>query len=90
MNEARVAIRRHQKTTKQRYNKNRKDASYGLGDLVFLKVCTNRHKLDARWTGPGQVIDKKGEQHYLIQLDGDGKTTWAHINQLKPLVERSM
>ncbi|CAF1310430.1 unnamed protein product [Adineta ricciae] len=90
MNAARVAIRRQQNTTRQRYNKNRKDASYDLGDLVFLKVCTSRQKLDERWTGPWQVIDKKGEQHYLIQLDGEEKTTWAHINQLKPLVERAM
>ena len=90
LNEAREAIHRHQQTTKQRYDRNRKDVSYVLRDLVFFKVCANSSKLDQRWMGPCRVIEKRGDQHYLIQLDGQEKTTWAHVSQLKPVVKRLM
>jgi hypothetical protein len=81
-------IRHQQHLTKQRYDKHRKNMSYAIGDLVFLKVRANRTKLDERWIGPCQVIKKTGEQNYLVEDNETGKTTWAHISQLQPVMER--
>jgi ABC-type siderophore export system fused ATPase/permease subunit len=81
-------IRHQQHLTKERYEKHRKNMSYAIGDLVFLKVRANRTKLDERWIGPCQVIKKTGEQTYLVEDNVTGKTTWAHISQLQPVMER--
>ena len=88
LKQAQENVRHQQQLTKQRYDKNRKDISYSVGNLVFLRVATNRSKLDERWTGPCIIIKKIGEQHYLIEDNTTGKTTCAHISQLQPVVER--
>ena len=62
--------------------------SYAIGDLVFLKVCANRTKLDERWMGPCQVIKTSGEQTYLVEDNETRKSAWAHISQLQPAMER--
>ena len=56
--------------------------------LVFLKVRANRTKFDERCIGLCQVIKKTGEQNYLVEDNETGKTTWAHISQLQPVMER--
>ena len=81
-------IRHQQERAKQRYDKHRKDISFDIGDLVFLKVCANRTKLDERWIGPCRVINKNGEQSYVVQDDTTGRTTTAHVNQLQPVLKR--
>lgn len=81
-------IRHQQHLTKQRYDKHRKNVSYAIGDLVFLKVCANRTKLDERWMGPCQVIKTSGEQTYLVEDNETRKSAWAHISQLQPAMER--
>ncbi len=88
LKQAQENICHKQHLTKQRYDKHRKDPSYAIGDLVFLKVRANRTKLDERWIGPCQVIKKTGEQNYLVEDNETGKTTWAHISQLQPVMER--
>ena len=88
LEQARENIRHQQQSIKQRYDKHRKDIHYAVDDLVFIKVCSNRSKLDKRWTGPCRIITRTGEQHYQVQNDETGKTTWAHVNQLLPVVAR--
>ena len=88
LTQARESILRQQQLVKQRYDKNRKDISYATGDLVYLKVCGNRTKLDQRWAGPYCVIVKKGKHSYLVEDRESGKTVWAHTNQLQLVVER--
>ncbi|CAF5122331.1 unnamed protein product, partial [Rotaria sp. Silwood1] len=86
--QAQENIRHQQQLTKLRYDKHRKDMSYSIGDLVFLKVCASRTKLGERWIGPCQVTNKTGEQSYFVQDKETGKSTWAHISQLQPVMER--
>ncbi|CAF4620685.1 unnamed protein product, partial [Didymodactylos carnosus] len=88
LKQAQTNIRHQQRLTKQRYDKHRKDISYSIGDLVFLKVCANRTKLDERWIGPCRVINRTGEQNYMVEDTETGKTTMAHISQLQPAVQR--
>jgi hypothetical protein len=85
---ARANILGHQSRWQQRYNQNRRDPLYCVGDLVFLEVCAGRTKLDARRLGPCTVIQTAGQQHYLVQDNHTGRTDWAHVSQLYPVVER--
>ena len=88
LQQAQENIRHQQQLVKQRYDQHRKDISYSIDDLVFLKVCVNRTKLDKRWIGPCRVINRRGEQNYLVEDNESEKVTWAHVSQLKPVVER--
>ncbi|CAF5090038.1 unnamed protein product, partial [Rotaria magnacalcarata] len=47
-----------------------------------------RAKLDARWLGPGTVIQLSGQQNYLVRDNLTGRTDWYHVSQLHPVVER--
>ncbi|CAF3459862.1 unnamed protein product [Rotaria socialis] len=67
LKQAQENMRHQQQLTKLRYGKHRKDLSYSIGDLVFLKVCANRTKLDERRIRPCQMINKTGEQNYFVQ-----------------------
>ncbi|CAF4669025.1 unnamed protein product, partial [Rotaria socialis] len=67
LKQAQESIRHQQQLTKLRYDKYRKDMSYCIGDLVFLKVCANRTKLDERWIGPCQMINNTDEQKNFVQ-----------------------
>ncbi|CAF2908943.1 unnamed protein product [Rotaria sp. Silwood2] len=75
LKQAQENIRHQQQLTKLRYDKHRKDMSYSIGDLVFLKVCVGRTKLGERWIGPCQVTNKTGEQSYFVQDKETGKST---------------
>ncbi|CAF1691073.1 unnamed protein product, partial [Adineta ricciae] len=58
--QARHNIMRHESHWKQRYNRNRQDPSYSVGDRVYLNVATGRTKLDARRSGPYTILDTSG------------------------------
>jgi hypothetical protein len=81
-------IRQQQHLSKQRYDTNRKDIVYNIGDLVYVKVCTNRHKLDERYLGPFQIIQQHGDQNYVVGQQGTLRTDRYHVSQLRPVVER--
>ncbi|CAF1437935.1 unnamed protein product [Rotaria sp. Silwood1] len=85
---ARTNILHHQSYWAQRYNQNRRDPVYRVGDLVYVQVSTDRTKLDARRLGPFIVIQTSGQQHYLVKDNLTGRTDWYHVNQLYPVIER--
>ena len=88
LKKAQENIRHQQQLTKQRYDNHRRDTSYGMGDLVYVKAHGNRTKLDQRWTGPCCVIDKQGDQNYFVKDQESGKTMWVHTAHLQPVVTR--
>jgi hypothetical protein len=88
--QAKENIQYQHQLSQARYNKHRKDIHYSAGDLVFVKICANRTKLDERWTGPCRVIRSKGEQNYLLEDTESGKTDWAHVSQLQPVIHRNL
>jgi len=81
-------IRQQQHLSKQRYDTNRKDIAYKIGDLVYVKVCADRHKLDERWVGPFEILQRHGDQHYIVGEQGTARTDRCHVSQLRPVLER--
>ena len=72
----------------RRYNRNRRDISYGIGDLVYVQLKGGRSKLEARRLGPCTVVKTSGQQQYLVRDDLTNRTDWCHVNQLSPAIER--
>jgi hypothetical protein len=56
-----------QEQYKQRYDKNRFDPSYKIGDLVLMKTLNIRHKFDLRYEGPFRIIKEITPKTFIIQ-----------------------
>jgi len=52
---------------KQRYDSNRIDPSYKIGDLVLVKALNLRHKFDLRYEGPFRIIKELTPKTYIVQ-----------------------
>lgn len=72
-------------------NKHRRDQSYSVGDLVWLKASnlqlpsTLTRKLSARWVGPFPILHVISPTSYHLQLPA----SWTihpvfHVSLLKP------
>jgi hypothetical protein len=71
----------------------RRPLTFQVGDFVYLKISPikdvrrfgAKKKLAPRYVGPYQVIERKGEVAYKIQLPEDMSTIFPmfHISQLK-------
>ncbi|CAF1248724.1 unnamed protein product [Rotaria sordida] len=60
----------HQDTNqryKQRYDINRSNPSYNIGDLVLVKTLNIRYKFDVRYEGPYRIIQKITPKTFIIQ-----------------------
>ena len=90
LKQCRKNIHHHQTLAQTRYNKDRQDIQYSVGDLVYLKVCNGRSKMDQRWIGPYRVIKKTGRQHYVLQNEIIRSTDRAHVTQLQPASQRTL
>lgn len=86
--QCRTKIHHQQMLSQTRYNKNREDQDYSVGDLVFLKVCSGRTKLGQRWVGPYRIIKKTGRQNYVLENETTRATDRAHVTQLRPVTQR--
>jgi hypothetical protein len=74
-------------------DKRRRDLSFEIGDFVYLKVSPTRGtrrfnvkgKLVLRYIGPFQVIDRKGEVAYQLELPPQLSDVHDvfHVSQLK-------
>ncbi|CAF2118563.1 unnamed protein product [Rotaria magnacalcarata] len=80
-------IRPQQHLSKPRYGTNRKDSTYNIGDLVYVKVYSNRHKLGERWLGPFEIIQRCGDQNYIVGEQGTTRTDRCHVSQVRQVVE---
>lgn len=86
---ARQMIIRNQQTSKQRYDTNRSDPTYEIGDLVLVKTLHNRSKFDIRYEGPFRVIGKITPKTLIVQHIK--KTTFQRqvtTDVLLPIFER--
>ncbi|CAF4543935.1 unnamed protein product, partial [Didymodactylos carnosus] len=76
-------IAQQQNQARQRYNANRRDKQYFVGDLVWYQHHGTRHKFDPRNIGPYEIIQKLGDQSYIIQHSNNvTDIRRVHINRL--------
>jgi hypothetical protein len=74
-------------------DKRRRDLSFEVGDFVYLKVSPMRgtrrfkvtRKLAPRYVGPFQIMDRKGELAYQLELPPQLSDVhdMFHVSQLK-------
>jgi hypothetical protein len=65
--QAKSNIIKNQAQYKQRYDTNRSDPSYNIGDLVLVKTLNIRHKFDIRYEGPFRIIQKLTPKTFIVQ-----------------------
>jgi hypothetical protein len=86
---ARKNILTTQDKYKQRYDSNRTDPSYTIGDLVLAKVLNLRHKFDLRYEGPFRIIKEITPKTYIIQhIKKPTLTRQVTTDVLLPIFER--
>ena len=72
----------HCKHWQRRYNRNCRDLSCHIGDLVYVQVPIGRSKLDVCRFGPCTIIQTSGQQHYLVRNNLTGQSDWCRVGQL--------
>ena len=86
---ARKNILTTQDKYKQRYDTNRIDPSYKIGDLVLVKTLNLRHKFDLRYEGPFRIIKEITPKTYIVQhVKKPTLTRQVTTDVLLPIFER--
>ena len=65
--QAKRKIMANQERYKERYDINRSDPSYNVGDLVLVKTLNIRHKFDIRYEGPFRIIQRLTPKTFIVQ-----------------------
>jgi len=74
---------------KQRYDAQIQPRQYNIREQVLLKNFRIR-KLDAKWTGPYYIHDRRDNGNYKLRtIDGKIRKKWVHADQLRPYIGRS-
>ncbi|CAF4334948.1 unnamed protein product, partial [Rotaria sp. Silwood2] len=64
---AKLNIIKNQQRYKQRYDINRSNPSYNIGDLVLVKTLNIRYKFDIRNEGPYRIIQTITPKTFIVQ-----------------------
>ena len=64
---AKINIIQNQERYKQRYDINRSDPDYNIGDLVLVKTLNIRHKFDIRYEGPFKIVKQITPKTFIVQ-----------------------
>ena len=74
----------HQQRSKQRYDNNRTNEVYTIGDFVYVKRHGFGYKLTQKYFGPYQIIQQLNESVYRIQNPNDlHEIINIHVNRLR-------
>ncbi|CAF5026149.1 unnamed protein product, partial [Rotaria sp. Silwood1] len=65
--QARINIIKNQERYKQRYDTNRSDPSYNVGDLVLVKTLNIHSKFNVRYEGPFRIIQTITPKTFIVQ-----------------------
>ncbi|CAF3890180.1 unnamed protein product, partial [Rotaria sp. Silwood1] len=65
--QAKLNIIKNQQRYKQRYDVNRSNPSYNIGDLVLVKTLNIRYKFDIRYEGPFRIIQTITPKTFIVQ-----------------------
>jgi hypothetical protein len=88
-------LTRAQEKQKKWYDQNARKREFHPGQQVLVLLLSSSSKLLAQWQGPYEVVERKGEVNYVINMhDRKKKKRLFHVNMLRewhqPLVERVM
>lgn len=79
-------LKKAHKSNERYYNKKAKLRSLKKGEKVLVLLPLHHDKLNMRWKGPYEIIEKKTPLTYVIKIDGKVKV--LHINLLRKWEER--
>ncbi|CAF4308840.1 unnamed protein product [Rotaria magnacalcarata] len=65
--QAKINIIKNQERYKQRYDVNRSNPTYKIGDLVLCKTLNIRHEFDIRYEGLFKIIAQLTPKTFIIQ-----------------------
>jgi hypothetical protein len=82
---AKAHIVDQQRYNKQRYDENRRDPRYALGDRVFTKIFGARGKLDPRYSADPKVIVHVNHPTYIVRHEPTGSENRYHVSDLRPV-----
>ncbi|CAF4639140.1 unnamed protein product, partial [Didymodactylos carnosus] len=54
---------------KLRFDTNRSDPQYEIGDLVLIKVLDKSSKLEEQFEGPYRITEQKGPATFVVKLE---------------------
>jgi hypothetical protein len=82
--------------TKQRYDKNRPNPQYEIGELVLIKVLDKLSKLQEQFEGPYRIIKQKGPSTFVVKIenpeedDNPDYTKQVTTCDMKPIITRNI
>ena len=83
---ARATLTRSAGRYKKHFDTRARDRKFQTGDKVLVLKPTSNNKLLMQWVGPFRVLESKGTNDYVIDLDG--KNRLYHANMLRLFHER--
>ncbi|XP_025016786.1 uncharacterized protein LOC112538932 [Tetranychus urticae] len=66
------------------YERRRRLRTFSIGDLVLYEKQVRSNKLDSKYEGPYEIIEKIGETTYLVRKDEHSEPKRVHGSQIKP------
>ncbi|CAF1423056.1 unnamed protein product [Rotaria sordida] len=82
---AKQNILRQQQDNKYRYDKNRPDPHYKLGDKVLTRIYGLRGKLDPKFSPIPKVIISVNHPIYIVHDTQTNMTSQVHVGDLRPI-----
>jgi hypothetical protein len=83
---AKTNIVNQQRYNKLRYDTNRRDPRFHLGDRVFTKIFAARGKLDPRYSAHPNTIVQTNHPTYTVRHDDTGIEHRYHVSDLRPVI----
>ncbi|PGH38096.1 MAG: hypothetical protein CRN43_17295, partial [Candidatus Nephrothrix sp. EaCA] len=84
---AQEELEKNQRKSDKYYNRKARLRKFDIGDFVKVLLPLKTNKMQMKWLGPFEVIDKIGVLDYRVKLD-DGRIKTYHVNMLKKDVNR--
>ncbi|KAJ1217804.1 hypothetical protein NDU88_005392 [Pleurodeles waltl] len=80
----------NQEDMKQWYDRNATLVEFQPGQKVWVMAPVEPRALQDKWTGPSEVVERKSEITYLVDLQSPmNPLRFLHFNRLKPHFERT-
>ncbi|GFX21797.1 hypothetical protein TNCV_2310761 [Trichonephila clavipes] len=71
------------------FNKRSSVKNFSIGEQVVLLIPDSSNKIYARWTGPGEIIQRHPPHSYKVKLP-DGSVRHVHVNKIRKYHPRTL